>query len=450
MKFVAHDYQAYAVKYIEEHPTAAVLLDMGLGKTVITLTAIMNLLFDSFQAHRVLVIAPLRVARDTWPAEIQKWDHLRELTWSVIIGTQQERMAALRRQADLYLINRENVQWLIEKSGMPFDYDMIVIDELSSFKSRQTKRFRSLLKVRPEVKRIVGLTGTPSSNGLMDLWAEFRILDLGKRLGRFISQYQDAFFLPDRRSQQQIFTYKPRPGAEEEIYRRIGDITISMRAADHLKMPERVENRVEVRMDERERGIYDRMKRELIVQVEGREIDAVNAAALVGKLCQMANGAVYGGPIAVRIHDRKLDALEDLIEGANGKPLLVAYWFRHDLERMKERFPEMRELRDSEDIRDWNAGRIPVVAIHPVSAGHGLNLQEGGNQLVWFGLTWSLELYQQTNARLWRQGQKDGTVIIHHIITQGTIDEQIMAALERKDQTQRALIDAVKAELSAG
>ena len=377
----------------------------------------------------------------------------------------------MKAEADIYLINRENLDWLVEKSGVPFDFDMVVIDELSSFKNWQSKRFKAMMKVRPSVKRIVGLTGTPTSNGLMDLFAEFKILDMGKRLGRFISQYQDAFFLPDRRSQQQIFTYKPRPGAEEEIYRRIGDITISMRAADHLKMPERVENRVEVRMDERERGIYDRMKRELIGQVEGREIDAVNAGALVGKLCQMANGAVYTGraggdganrPIRigpassvptgpfVKIHDRKLGALEDLIEGANGKQLLVAYWFRHDLERMKERFPEMRELRDSEDIRDWNAGRIPVVAIHPVSAGHGLNLQEGGNQLVWFGLTWSLELYQQTNARLWRQGQKDGTVIIHHIITQGTIDEQIMAALERKDQTQRALIDAVKAELSAG
>ena len=265
MKFAPHDYQAYAVEYIEEHPAAAVLLDMGLGKTVITLTAIVNLLFDSFQAHRILVIAPLRVARDTWPAEIQKWDHLRGLTWSVIIGTQQERMAALRKQADIYLINRENVQWLIEKSEMPFDFDMVVVDELSSFKSWQAKRFKSLMKVRPMVRRIVGLTGTPSSNGLMDLWAEFRILDLGKRLGRFITHYRDAFFLPDKRNQQQIFTYKPRPGAEEEIYRRIGDMTISMRATDHLKMPERIENRVVVRMDDQERDIYDRMKADLIV-----------------------------------------------------------------------------------------------------------------------------------------------------------------------------------------
>ena len=448
MKFAPHDYQAYAVEYIEEHPAAAVLLDMGLGKTVITLTAIVNLLFDSFQAHRILVIAPLRVARDTWPAEIQKWDHLRGLTWSVIIGTQQERMAALRKQADIYLINRENVQWLIEKSGMPFDFDMVVVDELSSFKSWQAKRFKSLMKVRPMVRRIVGLTGTPSSIGLMDLWAEFRILDLGKRLGRFITHYRDAFFLPDKRNQQQIFTYKPRPGAEEEIYRRIGDMTISMRATDHLKMPERIENRVVVRMDDQERNIYDRMKAELIVQIQGQEIDAVNAAALSGKLCQMANGASYAEDRAVvQIHERKLDALEDLIEGANGKPLLVAYWFKHDLARIQKRFPEAREIRTSKDIQDWNAGNIPVALIHPASAGHGLNLQAGGNTLVWFGLTWSLELYQQTNARLWRQGQTAGTVIIHHIVTEDTIDERIMDALERKDKTQSALIDAVKAQL---
>ena len=448
MKFAPHDYQAYAVEYIEEHPAAAVLLDMGLGKTVITLTAIVNLLFDSFQAHRILVIAPLRVARDTWPAEIQKWDHLRGLTWSVVIGTQQERMAALRKQADIYLINRENVQWLIEKSGMPFDFDMVVVDELSSFKSWQAKRFKSLMKVRPMVRRIVGLTGTPSSNGLMDLWAEFRIPDLGKRLGRFITHYRDAFFLPDKRNQQQIFTYKPRPGAEEEIYRRIGDMTISMRATDHLKMPERIENRVVVRMDDQERNIYDRMKAELIVQIQGQEIDAVNAAALSGKLCQMANGASYAEDRAVvQIHERKLDALEDLIEGANGKPLLVAYWFKHDLARIQKRFPEAREIRTSKDIQDWNAGNIPVALIHPASAGHGLNLQAGGNTLVWFGLTWSLELYQQTNARLWRQGQTAGTVIIHHIVTEDTIDERIMDALERKDKTQSALIDAVKAQL---
>ena len=448
MQYVPHDYQRYATDFILAHPEAAILLDMGLGKSVISLTAIWELCLNRFEIGRVLVIAPLRVARDTWPAEIQKWDHLRGLTYSVVVGTEKERRAALMRSASVFIINRENVQWLVEDSGFPFTFDMIVIDELSSFKSWQAKRFKSLLKVRPEVKRIVGLTGTPSSNGLMDLWAEFRILDLGKRLGRFITHYRDAFFLPDKRNQQQIFTYKPRPGAEEEIYRRIGDMTISMRATDHLKMPERIENRVAVRMDDRERDIYDRMKADLIVQIQGREIDAVNAAALSGKLCQMANGASYTEDHSVvQIHERKLDALEDLIEGANGKPLLVAYWFKHDLARIQKRFPLAREIRTSKDITDWNAGDIPVALIHPASAGHGLNLQAGGNTLVWFGLTWSLELYQQTNARLWRQGQTAGTVIIHHIITEDTIDERIMDALERKDKTQSALIDAVKAQL---
>ena len=448
MRYVPHDYQRYATDFILAHPEAAILLDMGLGKSVISLTAIWELCLNRFEIGRVLVIAPLRVARDTWPAEIQKWDHLRGLTYSVVVGTEKERRAALMRSASVFIINRENVQWLVEDSGIPFTFDMIVIDELSSFKSWQAKRFKSLLKVRSDVKRIVGLTGTPSSNGLMDLWAEFRILDLGKRLGRFITHYRDAFFLPDKRNQQQVFTYKPRPGAEEEIYRRISDMTISMRATDHLKMPERVENRVVVRMDDREREIYDRMKADLIVQIKGQEIDAVNAASLSGKLCQMANGASYTEDHSVvQIHDQKLDALEDLIEGANGKPLLVAYWFKHDLVRIQKRFPQAREIRTSKDIADWNAGDIPVALIHPASAGHGLNLQAGGNTLVWFGLTWSLELYQQTNARLWRQGQTAGTVIIHHIITEDTIDERIMDALERKDKTQSALIDAVKAQL---
>ncbi|MGX8705538.1 MAG: SNF2-related protein [bacterium] len=448
MKYVPHDYQKFATDFILMHPEAAVLLDIGLGKSVISLTAIWELCLNRFEIGKVLVIAPLRVARDTWPTEIQKWDHLRGLTYSVVVGTEKERRAALARQAVVYIINRENVQWLVEDSGVPFNFDMIVIDELSSFKSWQTKRFKSLMKVRPGVKRIVGLTGTPSSNGLMDLWAEFRLLDMGQRLGRYITRYREAYFLPDKRNAQQVFTYKPRPGAEDEIYGKISDITISMKAVDHLKMPERIENNVIVRMDDRERQIYERMKTDLVVQIRGEEIDAVNAALLCGKLCQMANGASYTDVKAVvPIHERKMDALEDLIEGANGKPLLVAYWFKHDLARIKERFPDAREIRSGKDIADWNAGNITVALIHPASAGHGLNLQAGGNTLVWFGLTWSLELYQQTNARLWRQGQEAETVVIHHIITKDTIDEQIMAALQRKDRTQAALIDAVKAQL---
>ena len=418
-----------------------------MSKTVITLSALYDLCLDRFDVHRVLVIAPLRVARDTWPAEIQKWDHLKGLTWSVAVGTAQERLAALRQKTFLHIINRENVQWLIEDSGIRWEYDMIVIDELSSFKSHQAKRFRSLLKVRPGVKRIIGLTGTPSSNGLMDLWAEFRLLDMGKRLGRFITHYRDQFFMPDARNMNQIFSYKPRPGAEAEIYRRIRDMTISMKSTDYLQMPECVMNHVLVYLSPSEQDTYNALKRELVVQLGDMEVDAVNAAALSGKLCQLANGAVYTeDKHTVCFHDRKLDALEDLLEGANGKPVLVAYWFKQDLERIQKRFT-VRELKSSGDIQDWNAGRIPVAVIHPASAGHGLNLQAGGSTLAWFGLTWSLELYQQTNARLWRQGQQADTVIIHHIIAQGTIDEQILQALEDKDKTQAALIHAVKAQL---
>ena len=447
MNFSPHDYQAYAIDYIETHPVAAVLLDMGLGKTVISLTAIADLLFDSFEAHRILVVAPLRVARDTWPAEIEKWEHLQHLTFSVVVGTPKERRAALLAGADITIINRENLQWLIESSGFPFDYDMVVIDELSSFKNHKSKRFQALMKVRPKVKRIIGLTGTPSSNGLMDLWAEFKLLDMGQRLGRFITQYRNDYFLPDKRNGQIIYSYKPMPYAEDAIYRKISDMTISMKSTDHLKMPELVSSRYEVKLSEAEAQRYDDLKQELILQLPEGEVTAANAASLTGKLVQLANGAIYSDDgDTVEFHDRKLDALEDIIEAANGKPLLVAYWFKHDLQRIKERF-EVREIKSSKDISDWNKGNIPVAVIHPASAGHGLNLQAGGSTLIWFGLTWSLELYQQTNARLWRQGQTAGTVVIQHIITKGTIDKRILKALSLKELTQNSLIDAVKANL---
>ena len=452
MKYKPHDYQTYATDFILEHPVSAILLDMGLGKSVITLSAIFDLCLDSFLIRKVLVIAPLRVARDTWPTEIKKWDHLDGLDYSVAVGTEAERIAALRQSAFVTIINRENVQWLIEESGVPFDFDMVVIDELSSFKSYQAKRFRSLLKVRPSVQRIVGLTGTPSSNGLMDLWAEFRILDLGKRLGRFITHYRNTYFTPDKRNGQIVFSYKPLPGAEDAIYRQISDITISMKATDHLKMPEQVINEVKATLSDTERKVYEDMKSDLVVSLGEEEIDVGNAAALANKLSQMANGAVYGEDKRVfTIHDRKLDALEDLIEAANGKPVLVAYWFKHDLERIEERLHKLHipfsRMDSSDTITRWNRGEIPVALIHPASAGHGLNLQAGGSTLIWFGLTWSLELYQQTNARLWRQGQTADTVIIHHIITENTIDERIMSALHKKERTQSALIEAVKANL---
>ena len=446
MRYNPHEYQNYATNFILEHPVAAVLLEMGLGKSVITLTAIYELMLNRFEVEKVLVIAPLRVARDTWPAEIEKWEHLRGLTYSVAIGTEAERIAALKRPAHLYLINRENVDWLITKSHLPFDYDMVVIDELSSFKSYAAKRFKSLLKVRPRVKRMVGLTGTPSGNGLMDLWAEFRVLDMGQRLGRYITHYRNNFFVPDKRNQQMIFSYKPKPGAEDAIYKLISDITISMKSADFLKMPECIINEVPVALSEKEWSVYQALKEDMVVDLKTEEIDAVNAAALSGKLLQMANGAVYNEEKEViRIHDRKLDALEDLIEGANGKPVLVAYWYNHDLQRIKQRF-SVREIKTSQDIKDWNNGEIPVAVIPPASAGHGLNIQFGGSTIIWFGLTWSLELYQQTNARLWRQGQND-TVVIHHIIAKDTIDEDVMVALRKKEKIQSALIDSVKARI---
>lgn len=446
MKYSPHDYQTYATNFILEHPTSAIFLDMGLGKSVITLTAIFDLALDSFLIRKVLVIAPLRVARDTWPAEIEKWDHLNGLTYSAAVGTEKERRLALMQSVDVYLINRENVDWLITKSGLPFDYDMVVVDELSSFKAYGSKRFKALRRVRPKVKRIVGLTGTPSGNGLMDLWAEIGILDMGQRLGRFITHYRNSFFAPDKRNQQIVFSYKPLPGAEDEIYRRISDITISMKNTDYLNMPECVVNEIPVRLSDKEKKVYDTMKRDLILSLEGQEIDAGSAASLSNKLLQMANGAVYADDgSVVNIHDRKLDALEDIIEASNGKPVLIAYWYKHDLERILQRFPA-EKLDSSDSIKRWNDGEIQLAVIHPASAGHGLNLQAGGSTLVWFGLTWSLELYQQTNARLWRQGQKD-TVVIHHIITKGTIDEQVMKALRLKDKIQTALIDAVKANL---
>lgn len=446
MKYKPHEYQDYATEYILAHPIAAVLLDMGLGKSVITLTAIFDLTLDSFLVRKVLVIAPLRVARDTWPAEIEKWDHLKGLKYTVAVGSVAQRKRALMKRAQVYIINRENIEWLISRSGISFDFDMVVIDELSSFKSHQAKRFKSLLKVRPKVKRIVGLTGTPSSNGLMDLWAEYRLLDMGQRLGRFIGRYREDYFVPDKRNQQVIFSYKPKPGAEEAIYRLISDITISMKGSDYLKLPELVINEVPVKLSEKEMKTLDTMKRDLITTVKGEEITAANAAALSGKLLQMANGAVYDDQgVVIHIHDSKLDALEDLIEAANGKPVLIAYWFKHDLSRIQKRF-EVEVLSTRDSIKRWNDGEIPIAVIHPASAGHGLNLQAGGSTLVWFGLTWSLELYQQTNARLWRQGQNE-TVVIHHLIAKGTIDERVMKALKDKDNTQAALIDAVKATL---
>lgn len=452
MEFNPHDYQKYTIEYILQHPVAAVILGLGMGKTVCSLTAIEQLMYDSFDISKVLIVAPLRVAKVTWADEIKKWDHLQHLRYAVAIGSEEERLAALQSDADIYIINRENLQWLIEKSGMPFEYDMVVLDELSSFKNWQSKRFRAFMKVRPKVQRVIGLTGTPSSNGMMDLFAEFKCLDMGKRLGRFITQYRNAYFKPDRTNGQIVYSYQLLPDAEQQICDRIADITVSLKAMDHLKMPELISTRYPVYMDDEEKQKYDQLKADLILPYKDQDnITAANAAALSGKLCQMANGAVYSDEREVaHIHDRKLDALEDIIEAAQGS-ILVCYWYKHDLERIIKRLEELKVdygcISSESSIRMWNAGKMQVGLIHPASAGHGLNLQSGGHVIVWFGLTWSLELYDQTNARLWRQGQQAETVVVQHLVTAGTIDERILDALQHKEQSQNALIDAVKAEL---
>ena len=445
MKYKPHNYQQFATDFILNQSICCLMLDMGLGKTVITLTALWQLALDSFDVSRVLVIAPKRVAEDTWPKELMKWEHLTGLTSSLVLGSAAERKAALQRKAFLYIINRENVAWLVKNHY--WDFDMVVIDELSSFKSNKAERFKAMKKVRPMVTRIVGLTGTPAPNTLLDLWPQMYLMDMGQRLGRFIGGFRDRFFLPDKRNREIVYSYKPREGAEDAIYALISDICISMKAADYLDMPERIDNRIEVSMSPKERKLYDDFQKDMVLSIGDEELDAANAAALSNKLLQMANGAVYGEDKKVLpIHDRKLDALEDLVEAANGKPLLVAYWYKHDLQRIKARFKNARCIDTAKDIDDWNAGQIPLALIHPASAGHGLNLQDGGCTIVWFGLTWSLELYQQLNARLWRQGQKH-TVVIHHIVTKGTHDEDVMRALENKDTRQSALIEAVRARI---
>ena len=444
MKYNPHDYQTYATRFLLEHPVSCLMLDCGLGKTVITLTALWELVLDSFDIGRVLVIAPKRVAENVWVQEIRKWEHLTGLTAVRVLGSEQDRRSALNTPAFLYIINRENVTWLVKNRR--WDFDMVVIDELSSFKSHQAQRFKAMRKVRPLVTRIVGLTATPAPNSLMDLWSEMCLLDMGQRLGRYIGGYRERFFVPDKRNREIVYSYKPRDGAEDKIYELISDICISMKAKDHLQMPELMTNRVTVSMSPKEREVYDRLRRDMVTELNGEELDAVNAASLSSKLQQMASGAVYGSDHqTVVLHSRKLDALEDLIEAANGKPLLVAYWFHHEHDRLHERFA-CRDINTAEDIAAWCAGEIPVGLIHPASAGHGLNLQSGGSTLVWFSLTWSLELYEQLNDRLWRQGQEH-TVVIHHIISDGTIDEDIMSALARKDVGQNALRDAVRARL---
>ena len=387
MRYVAHNYQNYAKDFILAHKVSALFLDCGLGKTITTLTAINELMYDSFEISKVLIIAPLRVAQSTWKDEIKKWDHLNLLRYSIAVGDEKERLKALKQNSDIYIINRENVDWLVTKSGIDFNFNMLIIDELSSFKSHTSKRFKSLLKIRPYFERVVGLTGTPSSNGLMDLWAEFRVLDLGERLGRYITHYRNEYFLPDKRNGAVIFSYKPQPNAEERIYRRLADITISMKSTEYLKMPELILNDLEINLGEEDQTKYKKFKKEMVMTIQEKEIDAINAASLSNKLIQLANGSIYDdAKNFYEVHNKKLDKLEEIIESANGKPVLVAYWFKADKERIEKRF-KVREIKTADDIKQWNKGMIDLALIHPASAGHGLNLQSGGSTLVWFSLT---------------------------------------------------------------
>ncbi|HEL2592147.1 TPA: DEAD/DEAH box helicase [Streptococcus suis] len=453
MKLTLHNYQVVAKDFIIGHPYAAVILDMGMGKTATTLSAVNELMFDRFEVTKVLVIAPLRVANTVWSDEIEQWSELRHLRYSKIVGTPKQRKVALQKDADVYIVNRENLPWLVEQCSPYFKWDMVVIDELSSFKSWQSKRFKAFMAMRPYMKRIVGLTGTPSSNGLMDLFAEFKVIDGGERLGRFIGEFRSRYFEEGRRNGNIVYEYIPMDYAECQIQDKISDITISMKALDYLDMPELISTKKLVRMTEKEKEKYIQFKKEYVLsELDGLEVTAANAASLTNKLVQLSNGAVYSDDhTVVALHEQKLDALEDILESANGEPVLVAYWFKHDLARIIDRLEKLkvksRVLKTEEDIREWNKGNVPVGLLHPAGAGHGLNLQKGGHHLVWFGLTWSLELYQQTNARLWRQGQEAETVVIQHIVTEGTIDEEILKALENKDAQQERLIEAVKAQV---
>jgi SNF2 family DNA or RNA helicase len=447
MEFKPHKYQDIAINKIYETPRAGLLLDMGLGKTVITLTAIEDLKYNRFEIEKVLVIAPLRVAEDTWSKESDKWDHLKHLKISKVLGTPSQRRKALATEADIYVINRENVVWLtneLSTIGDGWMFDMVVIDELSSFKSPKAQRFKALRKYITRSRRVVGLTGTPAPNGLIDLWSQIYLLDSGERLGKTITGFRERYFIPGQRNQTTIFNYKPKPEAEQSINEKISDICISMKAEDWLDMPERIDNVQTIKLSEKERKAYEEFERDSYIQFMEGEVTAASAAALTNKLLQYSNGAMYlpdGG--YVKTNDKKLDTLEELIDVSNGKPILCFYSYKHDYERIKKKFPFAKKLESSKDITDWNNGEIPLLLAHPAGAGHGLNLQAGGNIIVWFGLTWSLELYQQANARLYRQGQTNA-VIIHHLITEGTVDEKVLASLQGKKDVQDELLESLK------
>ncbi|MCT4686067.1 DEAD/DEAH box helicase [Vallitalea sp.] len=450
MQFKPYDYQKHAIDHIIKNLYCGLFLDMGLGKTVSTLSAISYLMYEELEVDKVLVIAPLRVADATWDAEIKKWDHLKHLRYSKVLGSAAKRKAALKTKADIYIINRENVSWLVGYYGTAFPFDMVVIDELSSFKSPKAQRFKALKMVRPIVNRVVGLTGTPSPNSLIDLWSQLYLLDMGERLGKFIGHYRSNYFNPGQTNGHVVFNYKLKKQSEERIYEKISDICISMKARDYLNLPERIDRTVDVVLSNKDQKSYTDFEKKMVLQfMDEEEISVANAAGLSNKLLQYANGAVYNEDRVVRdIHNEKLNTLEEIVDCANGKPILVFYSFKHDYDRIMKQLKKYKpkKLETSKDIEEWNKGNIRLLLAHPASCGHGLNLQAGGHIIVWFGLTWSLELYQQANARLDRQGQKQN-VIIHHLVTKGTIDEDVLLALENKATGQDALMEAVKARV---
>lgn len=449
MKFVPHEYQAFAAEHIIKNPYAGLFLDMGLGKTVTTLTAVNELIYDYFEVTKVLVIAPLRVAEYTWAAEVEKWDHLNHLRISKVLGPESTRKEALKVDADIYVINRENVAWLVGLYGRGFPFDMVVIDELSSFKSAKSQRFKMLKQIRPYLNRVVGLTGTPAPNSLIDLWPQLYLLDMGERLGKTITGYRQKYFTPGATNGQIVFNYKLNADGENEIHNRISDICVSMKAKDYLDLPERIDRHVMIELPEKIKRDYEDFEKKSILELIDGEINVANAAALSNKLLQFANGAVYDEDRNIKeIHREKIKELEEILDTANGRPVLVFYTYQHDMVQIRKYLKAYnpKKLETTDDIEEWNKGKIPLLLAHPASAGHGLNLQAGGNIIVWFGLTWSLELYEQANARLHRQGQTQA-VIIHHLIAKGTMDESVIRALTRKADCQNALMDAVKARI---
>ncbi|MDO4301238.1 MAG: DEAD/DEAH box helicase [Clostridia bacterium] len=448
MKFEAKYYQQYCIDKIIEQPKLGLLLDMGMGKTVITLTAVERLVYDYFSVRKVLVIAPLKPAIETWPTEVEKWNHLKHIITSLVLGDKESRLNALEKDAELYIVNRENVQWLVDYYKKKWPFDMVVIDELSSFKSSKAQRFKALKKVRPYIKRIVGLTGTPSPNGLLDLWSQMYLLDAGEALGKTITSYKEKWFVPDKRNATTIFSWKPKDGAEEEIYKKLEPLCISMKTADYLQLPERIDIRHEIETSSTTMDLYKKLERDMILPYEDGDIDAGSAAILVNKLLQVAGGAAYdeNGNIKI-LHNEKLDALDVLLEEANGQPVLLFYSYRHERDRIIERHPEAVDVKEDTAVKEWNAGNIPLLLAHPASAGHGLNLQFGGHIVIWYGLPCSLELYQQANKRVHRMGQKE-TVLIHHLLMKNTADMWVLdQVLTEKDKRQNALLEALKARI---